>query len=128
MRIAAGVLVSIAILASLAPVAFGQVTVIEAGSPVMVTLGSWRFLNVTLHNEISAAMDLVVFAVWKNSIGQTVSVNTGAITISGGGVSNCYVPIFDVLAGSYTVFLFAVTTTNNPVSLSLSVPIFILGS
>jgi hypothetical protein len=131
LSIASGFLVSITFLTFVAQPSFAHPGALDlvAGSPVLVTFDSWKFLNATVHDNFGTPLKLVLVAVWKNSIGQTVAVSTSGIGITLGETSNCYAPIFNVPPGGYTVTFFVVeATNNNPLSLAVSVPIYVSGS
>lgn len=82
----------------------------------MVSVNDWRFLNATLQDYWTGQVGLVLFAVWRNPIGQTIGVTTGGISMVGGESANCLVPVFNVEPGTYVVFLFVVSANNNPLS------------
>jgi len=86
------------------------------------TLGSFNGVSVTATNIWSTGQSLVVFAVWKNSAGQTAAVTTGGLTLASGASGTTFAPLAGGLAsGSYTVSVFVITTANNPVSLPTSI-------
>jgi len=59
----------------------------------------------------------VVFAVWKNSVGQTAAVTTGGLTLAAGASGTAFAPLAGSLtSGSYTVSVFVITTSDAPVS------------
>ena len=99
--------------------------VLFAGTPTLVSIGDWKFLNATLQKYYPGTDDLILFSLWKNSIGQTVSVTTGGTTMTAGEVANCYAPVFGVPPGNYRVLIFIVDTNNNPLSLALTVQVSI---
>jgi len=83
------------------------------------TLGSFTGVSVSATNVWSTGQNLVVFAVYKNSVGQTVAVATGGLTLASGAEGSAFAPLAGALpSGSYTVNVFVVTTGNNPVSSS----------
>jgi len=86
------------------------------------SLGSFNGISVTATNTWSASYNLVVFAVWKNSAGQTVAVTTGGLTLASGASGSAFAPLAGGLAsGSYTVSVFVITTGNLPVSSTTSI-------
>ena len=94
-------------------------TVITQGRPLLVTLGDWRFLNVTIQS-FTQDTAMVLFGVFKNAEGQTVGIATGGITMSEGEVSDAYAAVCNVAPGTYTVFLFVISTPyDQPLSLSI---------
>ena len=74
----------------------------------------------------SATLDLVVFAIWKNCVGQTVAVTAGGVELASGATGASFAPLLGELpSGSYLVGVFVVTTTNNPVSSTLMLSVSI---
>lgn len=83
------------------------------------------FVNVTSY--WSSSLDLVTFAVWKNSQGQTVEVTTAGLTLPSVSNDVAFAPLLNPLtSGSYVAIVFIVTTNNNPVSnlvtISINIP------
>jgi len=96
-------------------VPFSQSVIIS--SAAYGTLGSFNGVSVTANNVWSSSQSLVVFAVWKNSAGQTVAVTTGGLTLASGATGTTFAPLAGALSsGTYTVNVFVITTSNNPVS------------
>jgi len=86
------------------------------------TLGSFNGISASATNVWSTSQNLVVFAVWKNSAGQTVAVTTGGLTLNSGASGTAFAPLAGALAsGTYTVSVFAITTGNLPVSSTTSI-------
>jgi len=83
--------------------------VIVEGNPLLVSLGDWRFLNVTLQSFLPADTAMVLFGVFKNSLGQTVNIATRGITMTAGETSDAYVVIYNIPPGTYTVYLFVIS-------------------
>lgn len=104
-------------------VAFAQ-SVVVSGTPSYSTLGGFTGISATYTNNWNSAQSVVVFAVWKNSLGQTVAVSTGGLTLASGATATAFAPLASPLAsGSYTVSVFVITTANNPVSVSSSISV-----
>ncbi len=94
------------------------------GYPSLVTIGDWRFMNVTAFNCWAYNMDVVMFAVWKTvPEGVTVAVETGGANIGARQDANFYVPVYGIGPGTYVATFFGVTTSNNPVSSPLQATI-----
>jgi hypothetical protein len=105
-------------------VPFAQSVVIN--SAAKGTLGAFTGISVSATNLWTTSQNLVVFAVFKNSAGQTVAVATGGLTLSAGGSGTAFATSSDVTglpSGSYTVSVFVITTSNNPVSLATSISV-----
>jgi len=101
-------------------VAFSQSVIITTAS--YGALGSFNGVSVTATNVWSTSQNLVVFAVWKNSAGQTVAVTTGGLTLASGASGTTFAPLAGAIpSGSYTVSVFVITTSNNPVSGTTSI-------
>jgi len=100
------------------------VTLLFVGSPSVVTLGDWTFLNVTGYNAWYFSLDVVVFAVWKTAeSGATIAVETGGASVAAGQTGSFYVPVFNIGEGIYVVTVFGVTPGNNPITLPLQLQI-----
>jgi hypothetical protein len=77
--------------------------------------GATTSSKLILTNIGSSSLDLVVFAVWKNSASQTVAVTTGGLTLASAMTSTVFAPLASPPpSGTYTVNVFAVTTNNQP--------------
>jgi hypothetical protein len=96
-------------------VIFAQSVLITSAS--YGTLGSFNGVSVTATNTWTTSQSLVVFAVWKNSAGQTAAVTTGGLTLAAGASGTTFAPLAGGLpSGTYTVSVFVITTSNAPVS------------
>jgi hypothetical protein len=101
-------------------VAFSSSVIIT--SATYGTLGSFTGISVSATNSWSSSQSLVVFAVWKNSAGQTVAVTTGGLTLAAGASGTTFAPLASALpSGSYSVSVFVITTANQPVSSPTSI-------
>ena len=94
------------------------------GSPVLLTsasygtIGSYNVVKANLTNISSSFLDLMVFAVWKNSAAQTVVVTTGGLTLASAATDTAFAPLASPPpSGTYTVNVFTVatSTTSYPV-------------
>jgi hypothetical protein len=87
------------------------------------TEGGYTGISITATNIWSTSQNLIAFAVWKNSAGQTVAVTTGGLgTMASGATTTTFAPLLSALpSGSYTVNVFVVTTGNLPVSSTTSI-------
>ena len=90
--------------------------VLFIGSPSIVSLNEWTFLNVTLQDYLPGSLGMILFAVFKNAAGQTVAVETGSVIMSEGETANCYAPVFNMEPGNSTVYMFVVSGSNVPLS------------
>jgi len=92
-------------------------SVVVSGTPTKTTIGGFTGISATYTNNWNTAQNLVVFAVWKNSAGQTVAVTTSGLTLAAGASGTAFAPLVSALpSGSYTVNVFVWTTNNQPVS------------
>ena len=90
------------------------------------TLGNYNVVEANLTCNFAYTLGMVVFAIWKNNLGQTVAVTAGGITLSPGATGTAFAPLIGALPiGSYFVIVYAITTNNNPVSISLEFPVTI---
>ncbi|MDA4125346.1 MAG: hypothetical protein OK438_07890 [Thaumarchaeota archaeon] len=92
-------------------------SVVVSGSPSKTTIGGYTGISATYTNGWSSSQSLIMFAVWKNSAGQTVAVSTGGLTLAAGASGSAFAPLLAPLpSGSYTVNVFVWTTNNLSVS------------
>ncbi|MDG6901557.1 MAG: hypothetical protein JRM80_06305 [Nitrososphaerota archaeon] len=102
-------------------VAFAQSVVLQ-GTASQTTIGGFPGISATFSNEWSSSQNLIVFAVWKNSAGQTVAVSTSGLTLAAGATGTAFAPLAGSLpSGSYTVNIFVWTTSNQSVSSTTSI-------
>jgi len=86
-------------------------------SATYCTIGSFSGICVSDTNTWTTSQNLVVFAVWKNSGGQTAAVTTGGLTLAAGASGSAFAPLAGALpSGTYTVSVFVITTSSAPVS------------
>jgi len=103
------------------PVGFAGSQVVQ-GTPTKVTIGGYTGINATYKNTWTSAENEIVFAVWKNSAGQTVAVSTGGLNLAAGATGTAFLPLSAPLAsGSYTVSVFVITVGNAPDSSATSI-------
>jgi hypothetical protein len=106
-----------------------QVTVAQAqslvisGTPTSSTVNGYTGVSATYTNEWSTSQNVIAFAVWKNSIGQTVYVSAGSANLAAGASQAFFLPEVGLAAGSYTVNVSVWTTSNTPVSVQTSVTV-----
>ena len=109
---------------ALVPLAVAQpAAVLSVGNPLLVTMGDWRLLNATLQDNVAGESSLILFAVWKDTAGQTVAVETGGVTMMGGETGNCYAPVFNISPGTYHVYLSIWSFYDQPWSLQVAVQV-----
>jgi len=99
-------------------------SVVVVGTPSKTTIGGFTGITATYTNNWNTAQNLVVFAVWKNSAGQTVAVTTSGLTLAAGASGTAFAPLVSALpSGSYSVNIFVWTTNNQPVSATTSISV-----
>jgi hypothetical protein len=96
--------------------------VLYVGKPLQVVLNDWQFLNVTVQDTYPGRTDMVALAVWKDiPSGQTVAVEACGIVLIGGETGSCYLPVFNINPGTYSVNVFVVSIPyDDPLSITLS--------
>jgi hypothetical protein len=100
------------------------VSVVVSGTPTKTTIGGYTGISATYTNDWSASQNVIVFAVWKNSAGQTVAVSTGGLNLAVGATGTAFAPLFSPLpSGTYTVNIFVITTSNQPVSITTTISV-----
>jgi hypothetical protein len=108
---------------TLPPVTFATSLLVQ-GTPVKATIGGYTGISANYTNAWSASQNVIVFAVWKNALGQTVAVSTGGLTLASGATGTAFAPLQSALpSGPYTVNIFVVTTGNLPVSITTTVSV-----
>jgi hypothetical protein len=99
-------------------------SVAVSGTPTKTTIGGFTGISATYVNNWNTAQNVIVFATWKNSAGQTVAVATSGLTLSAGASGTAFAPLSAPLpSGSYTVNVFVITTSNNPVSITTTITV-----
>jgi len=102
-------------------VSFAQSVQYQVNSATWTTIGAYSGVLASWTNAWTSSQSLVVYAQLTNSTGSFVL--PGSATIASGATVQVFCPntILHLDAGSYTLTLFAVTTANNPVSLSTTI-------
>jgi hypothetical protein len=104
-------------------VAFAQSFVIS-GTPQSATVGTFAGINASYVNLNPNSQSVVVFAVFKNSAGQTMGIGTGSLTVGAGATQSVFLadPV-GLASGAYSVNIFVYTTGNLPVSVTSTVSV-----
>ena len=90
------------------------------------TSGFYNGVFVNITNGSPLTLNLVPFAVWKDSQGQTVAVTTGGLTLASGATDIAFAPSLNALpSGHYVVFIFVVDTYNSPVSTVTTISLYV---
>jgi len=103
-------------------VAFAQSMVIS-GTPTSSTVGGYTGVTAMFTNEWSSSQSVIVFAVWKNSLGQTVYISASTASLAAGASQSFFLPEVGLASGSYTVNVSVWTTSNLPVSSQTSLTV-----
>jgi hypothetical protein len=98
-------------------------SLVISGTPTSSTVNGYTGVSATYQNVWSSSQSVIVFAVWKNSIDQTVYVSAGAATLAAGGSQSFFLPELGLAAGTYTVNVSVWTTSNTPVSVQTTVTV-----
>jgi len=116
------VLVPSFLLTSSPPANAQSAVVLNAGKPLQVIVNDWHLLNVTVQDNYAGSSDMVALAVWKDiPSGQTVAVEACGIVLTGGETGSCYLPVFNINPGTYSVSVFVVSVPyDDPLSITLS--------
>ena len=95
-----------------------------SGTPNSCTLGGFSGVCVNYQNLNPTTQSVVVFAVFKNSAGQTAGIGTSSATFNAGATQSMFIadPV-GLASGSYSVSIFVFTTGNLPVSASTSISV-----
>ena len=104
-------------------VPFAQSFVIS-GTPHTATVGSFSGINASYTNLNPTSQSVIVFAVFKNSAGQTMGIGTGSLTVGAGSTQSVFIaePV-GLASGTYSVSIFVFTTGNLPVSVASTISV-----
>lgn len=104
-------------------VPFAQSFVVS-GTPAASTLGTFAGISASYTNLNPSSQSVVIFAVFKNSAGQTMGIGTGSATFNAGATQSVFIadPV-GLASGSYSVSIFVFTSGNLPVSTSTSISV-----
>ncbi len=103
------------------PLVHASAVTVAINSASFGPFGGYNVVKINLTSEYAQSLDLLVFAVWRNSEGQTASVNTGGLTLAPVASGTTFAPLTGALPnGLYDVIVFVITTSNNPVSSTTS--------
>ena len=104
-------------------VPFAQSFVVS-GTPQTTTIGTFTGINASYTNLNPTSQSVIVFAVFKNSAGQTMGIGTGSLTVGAGATQSVFIaePV-GLASGTYSVSIFVFTTGNLPVSVSTTISV-----
>ena len=94
------------------------------GTPATSTLGQFAGITASYTNLNPTSQNVVIFAVFKNSQGQTMGIGTGSATFGAGATQSVFIadPV-GLASGTYSVSIFVFTTGNLPVSVSTTISV-----
>jgi len=96
-----------------------------SGSPVSTQIGSNKAVQTSFTNTSNSPVTAIVYAVVHNALGQTVSYSTATITASAGGSATAYDVLFGLAPGTYSVTVFATSTSGTAISTTSTVTVTI---
>jgi len=86
------------------------------GASSVTQIGSNKAIQTTFTNNSNAPATAIVYAVVHNALGQTVSYTTATITMNAGGSATAYDVLFGLAPGTYSVTIFATSTSGTAIS------------
>jgi hypothetical protein len=90
---------------------------LTAGSSTQTTIGPNKYVQTSFTNTSNAPVTAIVFAVIHNAQGQTVAYSTATLTnVAAGGSATAYNALFGLPPGTYSVTVFATSTSGTAIS------------
>jgi len=96
------------------------VNTLTPGSPSQTTLQGNPAISLSYTNTLSSSITIVGYAVVTNALGQVVLYTTASATLTPGGSQTGYFVLAGLAAGSYTVSVYAISSTGVVVSTTTS--------
>ena len=96
-----------------------------SGSPTVTTIGGNKAVQTSFTNTSNAPVTAIVYAVVHNALGQTVSYSTATVSANAGASTTAYNVLFGLAPGTYTVSIFATSTSGTAISTSSTVTVTI---
>jgi hypothetical protein len=94
-----------------------------SGSSSTVTIGGNKAIQTSFTNNSNAPVTAIIYAVVHNAAGQTVYYTTATITAPAGGSATAYNVLFGLPSGTYSVTIFATTTSGVAISSASTVSV-----
>jgi len=91
--------------------------------PTQTTINGQQFVTISYTNNGKAAITGIVYAVVHNAVGQTVYYSTATITPAAGATAQAFVALAGLPPGTYSVTLFAITTSGTAISTTSTVSV-----
>jgi hypothetical protein len=95
------------------------------GASSVTQIGQNKAIQTTYTNNSNAPVTAIVYAVVHNALGQTVSYTTATITMNAGASATAYDVLFGLAPGTYSVTIFATSTSGTAISTSSTVSVTI---
>jgi hypothetical protein len=96
------------------------------GSPSQTTIGGTKFVQALFTNTSNGPVTAIVYAVVHNAAGQTVAYSTATLNnVPAAGSSTAYNALFGLAPGTYSVTIFATSTSGTAISTSTPVSVTI---
>jgi len=105
-------------------VVFSQSVQYVANSAAFTTEGAYTGVLASFTNAWSSSQSLIIFAKYTNSSGSWVYASSLTLNTDQTGQAFVAITVPQISPGTYTLTLFAVTTSNLPVSVSTIIPGF----
>ncbi len=96
-----------------------------AGASTPTTIGPNKAIQTSFTNTSNSPVTAIVYAVVHNALGQTVAYSTATITANPGASATAYNILFGLAPGTYSVTIFATSTSGTAISTSSTVSVTI---
>jgi len=93
------------------------------GAPALTTIGANKAVQTSFTNNSNAPVTAIVYAVVHNAAGQTVSYSTATVTAAAGASATAYDVLFGLAPGTYSVTIFATSTSGTAISTTSTVSV-----
>jgi len=99
---------------------------VATGSPSETTIGPNKAVQTSFTNNSNAPVTAIIYAVVHNAAGQTVAYSTATLTnVPAGQSATAYDILFGLAPGSYSVTIFATSTSGTAISTTSTVTVTI---
>lgn len=96
-----------------------------SSTPTTTQVGPNSAIQTTFTDNSNGPVTAIVFAVVHNALGQTVSYSTATVTASASGTSTAYNVLYGLAPGTYSVTIFATSTSGIAISNTSTVSVTI---
>jgi len=94
-----------------------------SGTPAVTTSGGNKVITATFSNNSNAPQTAYIYGVVHNALGQTVAYTTATVSPNAGASASGQLVLFGLAPGSYSVTLFAVSTSGVALSTTSTVSV-----